>query len=61
MNKITQRIEEIESHVYEQEMFRYYPTVSLDSFSMIRGDTSSVKGVGLKESWRKKRDRDVDG
>lgn len=41
-------------------MFRYYPTVSLDSLSMIRGDTSSVKGVGLKESLRKKRDRDVD-
>lgn len=38
-------------------MFRYYPTVSLDSFSMIRGDTSSVKGVGLKESLRKKREK----
>lgn len=43
VNKITERVEEIESDLYEQEILRYYPTFFLRllvlCFSLIRGDS----------------------
>lgn len=40
----------MESDVHELEMLWYYPGALSDSFSVIRGDSWDVKGVGLKES-----------